>query len=679
LRPDVPDAWAALIRLLLAKDPDHRPPSAADVLEELARIADGRPTGGVALGSAETRPEPAPSTEASDVLRTDEIAFSSETVVVHYPAPIALAYRRFCREGEPRARLERLFFAAEAAARYLVTLGVCDLLHRLAGGGDDLALPAHSAFDFLRRPRPMTLGLWAEALRETARALTNYPDRAVAELPDVCAPGGELDATLGRLVQLRNAPVHAEGSLPFTPDECSQAIHEARPLLDELLGQARLVLDYPLGFLTRGVRVDRGRGNSYYLHSCMGAAVQRTAEAYHIQTDAVLREATPFVVTARGTRLLYLWPLLGQRVSAVHERHTLYVFEDLPDRSWPFLSAVRAAAIDVRDEWRQKLHTQPAAGHGWLRGRLREWQEASRLPEGLDVGRRLTPWRGGALTGLSLDGNRLRAPVGRGGFGTVYAATAPGGEAVAVKVLEAAAISGRLVHRFRREFQRLRDLAPHPGVIRCHAEGVLLLDGHVYPWYSMEFALGGDLNGRLEERRGRVGRPPWDDLDLRSQIAGEFRQVVAAVAHLHDRHLVHRDLKPSNVLVMADGTLRLSDFGLAKNLEPSEHSLGSGPPTSAGAVMGTRHYMAPEQEKGQPVAETADVYALGILLAELTAGDRPHTNTGVSSGSTLQGWRRLNGLPEPLRRFLLRLTAVVPEQRPANARAVGEEFENLMR
>ena len=80
------------------------------------------------------------------------------------------------------------------------------------------------------------------------------------------------------------------------------------------------------------------------LHSCVGAAVQNTHEAYHIQTETPLKENVPFVAAAG--RLLYLWPLLLHRVSPLSDRHTLYTFEELPDRNRPFLTATRCAAIN---------------------------------------------------------------------------------------------------------------------------------------------------------------------------------------------------------------------------------------------------------------------------------------------------------------------------------------------
>jgi serine/threonine protein kinase len=691
-RPDLPAALRDFMRRLLAKRPDDRFPSAAEALHALEQVraalrgpapVETRPDASAA--TAEARPAP----RLQPLLRLDDRAFSAEMVVTHYPAPVALAYRRFYREAEPRARLDRLFFAVEATLRYLVTLGLSDLLQCLAtDGADDLALPRHKAFDFLRRHQPMQLGMWLEALRETARELARQPGRLVAELPEACAPGGRLDEdVLRRLIEHRNQATHREGSVPITSDECRDLARDARPVLEELLEAVRFVCAYPLGFAQAGLVLEQqaeGR-HGYYLHSCMGADVESTAEAYHVETPAALREGTPFVAAGDGTRLLYLWPFLGQQVSPLSGRHTLYAFEDIPDRGRAFLTQVRGAALDTREEWRQALHLAPASGHGWMLGPLRELRALSAVPAELEVHLKLMPWRGGSLTGVKVGGMQLLAPVGRGGFGTIYAAATPAGRKVAVKVLESASVSARQQQRFRAEFARLKSvgeglagLADPPGIVRCFESNVLMLDGRVYPWYSMEFALGGDLGGRIEERRGREpGRAVWADADARRQIVHEFRQVVAAVAYLHDRHIIHRDLKPSNVLILEDGRLCLSDFGLAKHLEAAEIGPRAGPVTSSGAVLGTRCYMAPEQERGQGVAEPADVYSLGILLAELAVGERPPAG-GATRGSALQSWRRLKQLPDGLRRFVLRLTDVEPGRRPADAGAVRREFEAVL-
>jgi serine/threonine-protein kinase len=530
--------------------------------------------------------------------------------------------------------------------------------------------------------------MWLEALRETARVLANRPDRLIRELPEVCRPGGQLDQdVLGWLISRRNEVIHTSGSIALSTEECEQMLREARPIFEEFLAQVRFLLSYPLGFVTAGVSrenpADSRRG--YCLHGCMGATIDNTTEAYHLETEAHFEEDIPFVAGPDGKRVLYLWPLLLQRVSPIDSRHTLYLFEDMPDRKLPFLGCVRYSALTLREEWRPVWRDRPASDHQWLQERLRQLQQRSAVPAELRLAQRLLPWRGGTLSGLRLGNLQLLAAIGRGGFGTIYAAVGPEGRKVAVKVLEAVTGSPRHLQRFRAEFNRLQGLWQElerttnpPGIIRCFESDVALIDGRVFPWYSMEFALGGDLGARIRERQGRLpGRPPWNEPELRAQVVDEFRQVASAVAFLHQRNIVHRDLKPSNVLVMDDGRLRLSDFGLAKNLEPSERSLIQGPMTSTGAVLGTRFYMAPEQEQGKPITQSADVYSLGVLLAEMALGDRPEPAVNVSKGSTLKNWRRLNQLAEPVRRFLLRLTDIDPDKRPADAEVLLQEFAAL--
>jgi serine/threonine protein kinase len=149
---------------------------------------------------------------------------------------------------------------------------------------------------------------------------------------------------------------------------------------------------------------------------------------------------------------------------------------------------------------------------------------------------------------------------------------------------------------------------------------------------------------------------------------------------LHNLGIVHRDLKPANVLIMEDGELRLSDFGLVKDLM-SRHELDMSatmeapPRTSTGAVLGTRHYMAPEQERGEEVEAPADVYALGVLLAELATGRRPFSDSQARVCSSLAGDPILRQLTEGLRELILHCTDVRPERRPPNGQAVLDEFE----
>jgi pSer/pThr/pTyr-binding forkhead associated (FHA) protein len=645
---------------------------AAVLVENAARHAE-------LVAGGEELPPAAPSTPSP--------AFSSYTVVTRYPAPIALAYRRFCRQREPYARLKAMFAALEATLRYLVCLGVCDLLRWLASSGSaGVRLPDSPAFEFLRRPRPMTLGTWMEALRETARALASAPSVVVPELAAACDPGGRLVAQdLARLVAMRNAHVHDTGSLIPAADECQEALREGRPLLEDVLQQIGFVCDYPLGFAQRGRGVARvPTRHRYYLHSCMGARVANTVEASAVDFPVPLREGLPFVVARDGSRLLYLCPLLLERVATHTERHTLYVFEEIPDLHGAFLTRVRMAAIDVRDGWTESLREHSAADHGWLLERLRELPAVVDVPPALRLTERLAPLSGGKLVGRTLGSNRLLTVVAVGGFSTVYAAEdTTTGRRVAVKVLESPEAQRHLA-RFLQEYKRLRMAAAHPNIIQCFDWGDPIIGDREYPWYSMEFATGGDLAGRIEERRGEhPDGPPWAEPGQRAEIIREFRAVAGAVAHLHSLGIVHRDLKPGNVLIMEDGELRLSDLGLVKDLKLRDESpaedqtiaIMQSPRTSTGAVLGTRHYMAPEQERGEEVDTPADVYALGVLLAELATGRRPVPDSQVREGSTLAAYRFLRQVQDGLRELILRCTDARPERRPRNGRAVLEEFE----
>jgi serine/threonine protein kinase len=664
----------------------HRPP-APPVEDEPA------PAPRPAAADQPTAPRPArtqPAAPAPAAVSAPDQAFSSQTVVTLYPVPIAITYRRFCQETHPRSRLEALFFVLEASVRYLLTLGVSDLFQSLTVSGRDPAEAlAHADFEFLRRPRPMLLGKWVGALRETARALAAVPtgDRIIQELPEVCRPGGPLDADLlAWLVGRRNDCAHADGSIRIPDEKCRDVLREYRPRLEEVLREVRFVCRYPLGFVTLFAGLAAAAGEHYYhLHSCMGAWVGTTSRALDLKTAAELREELPFVAVPDGRRLLYLWPLLLQRRSEYTGRRTLFVFEQIPDHRRPFLTSVRSAAIDVPETWLADLHPEPAASHTWLLARLRALPPAPTVPAELRLAEKLLPARGGRLVGQEVGSNRLLSVVAVGGFGTIYAAEALDGERVAVKVIESRPTTVQMA-RFNQEIAKLRQAADHPGVIRLFEHGDVDVDGRICPWYSMEFALGGDLRSRIDRRKARaLERPPWDDPAARAEVCAEFTAVAEAVAHLHHLRIVHRDVKPGNVLIMGDGSLRLSDFGLVKNLQPTEETLRHGPHTATGEGAGTPGYMAPEQARGQHAHAAADVYALGILLAELALGERPKAELApaaadgtIPPGSTVKKCPSLNRLPAGLRSLIQRCTDADPERRPEDAGAVLREFTGLV-
>jgi serine/threonine-protein kinase len=200
---------------------------------------------------------------------------------------------------------------------------------------------------------------------------------------------------------------------------------------------------------------------------------------------------------------------------------------------------------------------------------------------------------------------RVVRELGRGGMGAVYLAERDDPhlrQRVAIKLVRGGLGSGYLVHRFMEERQILASLS-HPGIAR-------LLDGAVtpegVPWFAMEYVEGVPLDRYCDERR----------LTVPERLA-LFCQVCDAVRYAHRNLVVHRDLKPGNILVTADGSPKLLDFGIARLL--SAEAAGE----AGGVQMMTPQYASPEQRLGAPATTAADVYALGVLLHRLLTGRHP--------------------------------------------------------
>jgi serine/threonine-protein kinase len=214
------------------------------------------------------------------------------------------------------------------------------------------------------------------------------------------------------------------------------------------------------------------------------------------------------------------------------------------------------------------------------------------------------------MIGTELDGRyRIEAELGAGGAGTVYRAFHLERQVgVAVKVLRPElASSAELRQRFAREARALTALS-HPNIVAVVDSGVASDTAYLV----MELLEGETLSTRL--RRGALPV---------AQALGIMRQLLTALAFVHEQKLVHRDVKPANVFLQKEGAgirVRLLDFGLAKFLAPE---IGGPSLTRAGQVFGTPSYMAPEQIAGQQADPRTDVYAAGIVLFEMLAGRVP--------------------------------------------------------
>ncbi|MBQ1014141.1 serine/threonine protein kinase, partial [Micromonospora sp. M51] len=206
------------------------------------------------------------------------------------------------------------------------------------------------------------------------------------------------------------------------------------------------------------------------------------------------------------------------------------------------------------------------------------------------------------------DRYRLGERVATGGMGAVWRGTDVLLEReVAVKVLLPSLVADpEFTTRFRAEARMLAALR-HPGVVPVHDVGQAVLDdGSQVDYLVMEYVEGEPLSARVRA----VGR--LDPATTMSVLA----QAADALHTAHLAGIVHRDVKPGNLLVKADGTVVLVDFGIAR----SRHMAGL---TAANMVLGTASYMSPEQATGQPVSAATDVYALGAVAYFCLAGQPP--------------------------------------------------------
>ena len=212
--------------------------------------------------------------------------------------------------------------------------------------------------------------------------------------------------------------------------------------------------------------------------------------------------------------------------------------------------------------------------------------------------------------GTVLGPYRILHEIARGGMGAVYLAERADGQyeqRVALKLVRAGLDHGELRRRFLAERQILARL-DHPRIARL-VDGGIAPDGR--PWLAMEYIDGRSLTQFSDAHRLGIG----DRLRL-------FAAVCEAVRYAHQNLIVHRDLKPANILVTADGTVKLLDFGIAKLLDTNPD--GTEADTRTELRVLTPEYAAPEQIRGDPITTATDVYALGAVLYELLAGRRAH-------------------------------------------------------
>ena len=255
--------------------------------------------------------------------------------------------------------------------------------------------------------------------------------------------------------------------------------------------------------------------------------------------------------------------------------------------------------------------------------------------------------------------------IGRGGMGMVYRGLDEALEReVAVKTLN---VEGSLDADSRRRFEIEATAAArlqHPNIVTVFELG----EDRGLPFIAMEMLPGADLETLL---RSGEEIPLAEKLDVMAQVC-------RGLAFAHQRGIVHRDIKPSNVRLLEDGTAKILDFGIAK--------LGGTHLTKTGMMVGTVHYMSPEQVRGRPLDGRSDVFSAGVILYELVAGERPFRG----EGPTQVLYKIVNEEPPPpdlsalgvlgprLQSILSRALAKDPDSRYPGAAALAEELAAVL-
>lgn len=264
----------------------------------------------------------------------------------------------------------------------------------------------------------------------------------------------------------------------------------------------------------------------------------------------------------------------------------------------------------------------------------------------------------------------IEKELGSGAMGTVYRVNycddKGRSRTLALKIISAG-LSGSetALLRFEREAQILKQLK-HPNIVSLHAPGRY----KGTPFFSMEFVQGESLDNILARRL----RFSWEE------VVAMGKQICSALQHAHEKGIIHRDLKPSNLMRLEDGTIKLTDFGIAKDMDVTAL-------TGANATVGTAAYMSPEQCRGENITAKSDLYSLGCVFFELLTGRKPfvaespvdmfmkHVNEPPPRPNWILKGSSAGEIPTWLETIVLQMMEKKPEHRPLNAQMVADALE----
>lgn len=266
---------------------------------------------------------------------------------------------------------------------------------------------------------------------------------------------------------------------------------------------------------------------------------------------------------------------------------------------------------------------------------------------------------------LLQDRYRIQDKIASGGMGSVYRALDEKlGREVAIKILAPnLAEDSSFVERFRREARAAAGLR-HPNIANVFDAG----EGDGCHFIVMELAEGRDL-ARVLREEGPL------DHERAIQV---LDQICLALGHAHSAGIIHRDVKPANVIVSDAGSVKVTDFGIARAADDSKL-------TATGSVLGTAHYISPEQAEGKPLSSTSDIYSLGIVMFETLTGALPFTGDSLMAVAM----RHINDpmplpssidskVPPALDRIVERATRKDPSTRYADAFEMHQDLSSAL-
>ena len=247
------------------------------------------------------------------------------------------------------------------------------------------------------------------------------------------------------------------------------------------------------------------------------------------------------------------------------------------------------------------------------------------------------------LIGKRLDGRySIESLVGVGGMANVYRGTdVKTGNQIAVKVLKDEFLDNEeLVRRFKNESKAISILS-HPNIVKVY--DVSVTDKLQY--IVMEYVDGITLKEYLKQRGGAL---TW------KETVHFATQVLSALQHAHSKGIIHRDVKPQNIMLLADGSIKMMDFGIARFSRAQSQTVSD-------KAIGSVHYISPEQAKGERTDARTDIYSVGVMLYEMLSGRLPFDGDGAVSIAIMQ----ISEKPKPL--------AEIAPKTPAGLRQITEK------